>query len=220
MASTFTKTAENGGISIAQSSATSWSTSASVSSFGGAVGGSAKESQGETEASGFVWIVHASRWCSHVDSKEDCAEPQTHGNLLIILFMFLCSVLLRGGCSPQFPFLILFVSSCSSAINVLTLNILSLLCVTTFNSSSDRTKRARRRPATPSPRTRRSPPPPRRWLRWGNSATAITDRFRRGWRRFIARAMAIHFVEHVCGILLYHEVYLEVLYIVGWETKQ
>ncbi|CAM9343925.1 unnamed protein product, partial [Scytosiphon promiscuus] len=50
MASTFTKTTENGGISIAQSSATSWGASTSVSTLGGAVGGSVSEESGETEA--------------------------------------------------------------------------------------------------------------------------------------------------------------------------
>lgn len=36
MASTFTKTTENGGISVAQASTTSWGVNASVSGFGGA----------------------------------------------------------------------------------------------------------------------------------------------------------------------------------------
>ncbi|CAM9538820.1 unnamed protein product, partial [Ectocarpus sp. 13 AM-2016] len=49
MASNFTKTTENGGISIAQSSSTSWGASTSVSSFGGAVGVSVSEESGETE---------------------------------------------------------------------------------------------------------------------------------------------------------------------------
>eukprot|EP00752_Nemacystus_decipiens_P002572 g2410.t1 len=58
MASTFTKTTENGGISIAQSSSTSWGVSASVSAFGGAASGSAsanssgrKDSKGDLTAS-------------------------------------------------------------------------------------------------------------------------------------------------------------------------
>ncbi|CBJ28671.1 conserved unknown protein [Ectocarpus siliculosus] len=45
MASNFTKTTENGGISIAQSSSTSWGASTSVSSFGGAVGDDKNESK-------------------------------------------------------------------------------------------------------------------------------------------------------------------------------
>ncbi|CAM9588528.1 unnamed protein product [Hapterophycus canaliculatus] len=50
MASTFTKTTENGGISIAQSSSTSWGASTSVSTLGGAIGGSVSEEAGDAEA--------------------------------------------------------------------------------------------------------------------------------------------------------------------------
>ncbi|CAM9880188.1 unnamed protein product, partial [Ectocarpus sp. 13 AM-2016] len=50
MASNFTKTTENGGISIAQSSSTSWGVSASVSSFGGAASASVSADSSETEA--------------------------------------------------------------------------------------------------------------------------------------------------------------------------
>ncbi|CAB1101350.1 unnamed protein product [Ectocarpus sp. CCAP 1310/34] len=49
MASNFTKTTENGGISIAQSSCTSWGVSASVSSFGGAASASVSADSSETE---------------------------------------------------------------------------------------------------------------------------------------------------------------------------
>ncbi|CAM9415459.1 unnamed protein product, partial [Ectocarpus sp. 8 AP-2014] len=49
MASNFTKTTENGGISIAQSSSTSWGVSASVSSFGGAASASVSADSSETE---------------------------------------------------------------------------------------------------------------------------------------------------------------------------
>eukprot|EP00903_Cladosiphon_okamuranus_P010618 g10041.t1 len=49
MASTFTKTTENGGISIAQSSSTSWGVSASVSAFGGAASASASAKSSEEQ---------------------------------------------------------------------------------------------------------------------------------------------------------------------------
>ncbi|CBJ28670.1 conserved unknown protein [Ectocarpus siliculosus] len=53
MASNFTKTTENGGISIAQSSSTSWGVSASVSSFGGAASASVSaDSSGTEEGTG------------------------------------------------------------------------------------------------------------------------------------------------------------------------